>query len=370
MNMSGCPAPNFNFLFSFPISSFASPIPATLPPTKPDRTPSIISPISIDPDDESSSRTVTPRSAAYALSLPHSPLDILPAPVRSMSISHPGTTPTLSRRRENIIPTHYLECCKCKKKRAVPMYRPLPALSHSTLDESMLPNFECSMNIWDTQYNHCSIPENNAPNYTLSFAGHTPQYAREQSEFMYRLKLFIKNRNVGSFKQPMLGKREVDLYRLFREVTAHGGCENVVKKEGTWSRIYRGMDNYSPTETSASYRLKKMWVCTDRVSCRYTKYLLDFEKEMFNFRCSTLPRLPDYTLPRADKHSAPTTPLPYPYVHSPMPPSSQSSMQPSMQPSMPPSMPPSSHSSMQPSMQPSVQPSMQPSMPPSVRIRI
>ena len=76
---------------------------------------------------------------------------------------------------------------------------------------------------------------------------------------MYRLKQFLKNNNMGTFKQPMLGKREVDLYRLFREVTAYGGCDNVIKKEGTWSRIYRGMDNYSPTETSASYRLKKMY---------------------------------------------------------------------------------------------------------------
>ena len=122
MNMGGCPAPNFNFLFSYPISSFASAVPAPLPPTKPDRTPSIISPLSVDPEDESSSHTITPRSAAYALSLPHSPLEILPAPVRSMSISHPGSTPSSApRRRENLVATHYLECCKCKKKRAVPM---------------------------------------------------------------------------------------------------------------------------------------------------------------------------------------------------------------------------------------------------------
>ena len=127
----------------------------------------------------------------------------------------------------------------------------------------MLPTFECSMNIWDPQYNRCSIPANHEPNYTISLAGRTPQYAREQSDFMCRLKLYIKQRNMGTFKQPMLGKREVDLYRLFREVTAHGGCDNVIKKEGTWSRIYRGMDNYSPTETSASYRLKKMFLLFD-----------------------------------------------------------------------------------------------------------
>ena len=148
----------------------------------------------------------------------------------------------------------------------------------------MLPNFECAMNIWDTKYNSCAAPENIVPNYTVNIAVHTPNYMREQSEFMYRLKMFIKNYNKGTFKQPMLGKREVDLYRLFREVTAHGGCENVIKKEGTWSRIYRGMDNYSPTETSASYRLKKMSARPGRVTSSYNKYLIDYEKEVFNFR--------------------------------------------------------------------------------------
>lgn len=123
----------------------------------------------------------------------------------------------------------------------------------------MLPTFECSMNIWDTQFNNCQVPEVIQNNYTISFNSRTAQYVREQTEFMNRLKLFIKNKNLGAFKQPMLGKREVDLYRLFREVTACGGCENVIRKEGTWSRIYKGMDNYSPTETSASFRLKKMY---------------------------------------------------------------------------------------------------------------
>ena len=122
----------------------------------------------------------------------------------------------------------------------------------------MLPTFECSMNIWDTHFNSCQVPEVIQNNYTISFCSRSPQYLREQTEFMNRLKGFIKSKNLGGFKQPMLGKREVDLYRLFREVTACGGCENVIRKEGTWSRIYKGMDNYSPTETSASFRLKKM----------------------------------------------------------------------------------------------------------------
>ena len=70
----------------------------------------------------------------------------------------------------------------------------------------MLPNFECSMNIWDPKYSNCNVPENIMSNYTVNIAIHTPTYMREQAEFMYRLKMFIKNCNKGTFKQPMLGK--------------------------------------------------------------------------------------------------------------------------------------------------------------------
>lgn len=90
---------------------------------------------------------------------------------------------------------------------------------------------------------------------------------------MNKLKSFLASNQIMSYRPPTLGRKEVDLYRLFREVTAYGGCESVVSKEGTWAKIYRGLDNFSPTETSASFRLKKM----------YTKYLLAYEKHVFNF---------------------------------------------------------------------------------------
>lgn len=106
-----------------------------------------------------------------------------------------------------------------------------------------------------------------------------------------------------------------------------------------------------------------------RLSGSYTKYLLDFEKEMFGFRCCTLPHLPDYTLPRADcKHSAPTTPLPYPYARSPtLPHTVQPAAQPAMQSSAQPAMQPSAQHPMQPAMQPAMQPSAQHSMQPSAQ---
>lgn len=51
-----------------------------------------------------------------------------------------------------------------------------------------------------------------------------------------------------------------------------GGADAVIAHEGTWARIYRGLDNYSPTETSASFRLKKI----------YNRYLRGYEAAHFD----------------------------------------------------------------------------------------
>lgn len=309
--MKGCPAPNLLELFSLVCSRFSSGIPevspfsdthevSPLPPISPvpnelhsaphspihtastQRSASISQPQSIPyptirPDiPVYQPPTLIPQSSTPTLLSPQPQLSHTPtlAPILSpqpgiltqspttLLSTQPqvGTSLVSNRRRDTPLATHYIECTICHKKRAVPMYFLFFLISFiSSIDDTVLPNFKCSLNIWDIQYSNCQCPENIQNNYTISLAGRTPQYSREQADFMYRLKQFLKNNNMGTFKQPMLGKREVDLYRLFREVTAYGGCDNVVKKEGTWSRIYRGMDNYSPTETSASYRLKKMY---------------------------------------------------------------------------------------------------------------
>lgn len=44
-------------------------------------------------------------------------------------------------------------------------------ISTRTLDASLLPNFECSMNIWDdNKYNNCNIEENVDVNYVINLA--------------------------------------------------------------------------------------------------------------------------------------------------------------------------------------------------------
>lgn len=78
-------------------------------------------------------------------------------------------------------------------------------------------------------------------------------------------------------KLPRLGHKDVNLYLLFKHVVTYGGFKSVVENEGTWAKIFRQLPNYSPTETSASYRLKKM----------YTKYLLEYEQTYYNGKDNT-----------------------------------------------------------------------------------
>jgi len=67
-----------------------------------------------------------------------------------------------------------------------------------------------------------------------------------------------------------MGYKELDLYQLFKEVTAHGGFNEVVKNVGTWSKIWKRLGNFDPSITDSSFRLKK----------NYERYLLEYE-----FKC-------------------------------------------------------------------------------------
>ena len=66
-------------------------------------------------------------------------------------------------------------------------------------------------------------------------------------------------------------------------------------EKGSWAKIFRALENYSKTETSASFRLKNI----------YKKYLLDFE--IYERRSAELQHLPS-----PSELSAPLTILPFP----------------------------------------------------------
>lgn len=61
---------------------------------------------------------------------------------------------------------------------------------------------------------------------------------RERKQFMADLNKFMSEIGKPLSKIPIMGYKELDLFQLFREVTAYGGFNEVVKNVGTWSKIW------------------------------------------------------------------------------------------------------------------------------------
>jgi hypothetical protein len=158
---------------------------------------------------------------------------------------------------------YWIQCTQCKKYRRLPL----------SVKDSISPtrNWTCKDNIFDKHRISCDVPEDDAVNTSITPVPErfSVEYLRDKKKFLQNLNDFHCRTTGGALmvRTPTLGRKELDLFRLYREVKSLGGCEAVVAKEGTWAKIYRGMENFSPTETSASFRLKKM----------YTKYLYPFE---------------------------------------------------------------------------------------------
>ena len=94
---------------------------------------------------------------------------------------------------------------------------------------------------------------------------------KKKVSFLEELALFHKT---DVMRIPVLGKKELDLHLFYQLVMEHGGYDQVIAKEGTWSLIFKRLPNYSKTETSASYRMKQL----------YLKYLYAFEKSVKNIK--------------------------------------------------------------------------------------
>jgi len=91
---------------------------------------------------------------------------------------------------------------------------------------------------------------------------HNKSYTEEKDAFIDHLKDFLKKFKFPALRTPLLGGKELDLYRLYREVIYEGGYDAVVAKPGTWSRIFRSLENSHIRKkiTDASYRLKWYYV--------------------------------------------------------------------------------------------------------------
>jgi len=94
---------------------------------------------------------------------------------------------------------------------------------------------------------------------------------RERKIFMGDINKFMGEIGKPLSKIPIMGYKELDLYQLFKEVTAYGGFTEVVKNVGTWSKIWKRLGNFDPSITDSSFRLKK----------NYERYLLEYEYKCF-----------------------------------------------------------------------------------------
>ena len=104
----------------------------------------------------------------------------------------------------------------------------------------------------------CSVPSRKSAKYKSD--------KKEFYKALYRFHPKLSNGGSIMDKPPVLAHQELDLYNFCILVLKCGGFHSVVENEGTWSRIFKALPNYSKTETSASYRLKRI----------YQKFLLDW----------------------------------------------------------------------------------------------
>uniref|UniRef100_A0A8B9KZX4 AT rich interactive domain 4A (RBP1-like) n=1 Tax=Astyanax mexicanus TaxID=7994 RepID=A0A8B9KZX4_ASTMX len=88
----------------------------------------------------------------------------------------------------------------------------------------------------------------------------------ERDHFLQQLYKFMEDRGTPINKPPVLGYKDLNLFKLFRLVYHHGGCDNI-ESGSIWKQVY--MDLGIPVlNSAASYNVKTA----------YKKYLYGFEE--------------------------------------------------------------------------------------------
>ena len=166
----------------------------------------------------------------------------------------------VSEQSGNSTSINWVQCNLCLKWRRLKL--------DSSAMEKLPSKWFCHMNEEDPQHNTCDAPEEGSLPSSCSEATTTLSKDHDTMAFLEKLRNFYKSTGkVVRFRSLTLGGRELNLYRLYVEVQARGGNAQVMSEKGTWAKIFRSLENYSKTETSASFRLKNI----------YKKYLLDYE---------------------------------------------------------------------------------------------
>ncbi|CAG8682552.1 15901_t:CDS:2 [Funneliformis caledonium] len=82
----------------------------------------------------------------------------------------------------------------------------------------------------------------------------TPEY----NAFMKNLEEFHKSHGTTLQKEPVLGSKKLDLYKIYRMVIANGGCEKICS-EKAWKKICEPF-NFPHTCTNSAYVMKNVYI--------------------------------------------------------------------------------------------------------------
>eukprot|EP00469_Lotharella_globosa_P013456 CAMPEP_0167781722 /NCGR_PEP_ID=MMETSP0111_2-20121227/6093_1 /TAXON_ID=91324 /ORGANISM="Lotharella globosa, Strain CCCM811" /LENGTH=498 /DNA_ID=CAMNT_0007672421 /DNA_START=620 /DNA_END=2116 /DNA_ORIENTATION=+ len=175
---------------------------------------------------------------------------------------HHVRTTVMRAKDDQIQINRWVRCYNCKKWRRIPLMAPF---------ESISPKWMCSMGNWGQRLS-CNMDQEALQNEkVLTPAEAQKYYVIEKSNFDNHLASFLEMFSKKMRRTPMINSKPLDLYRLYREVVAMGGCDRVIQQEGCWTRIFRTLENFSVKVTDASYRLKRY----------YKHYLYAYEQHFF-----------------------------------------------------------------------------------------
>jgi len=131
---------------------------------------------------------------------------------------------------------------------------------------------------------------------------------KDRKNFTQEIHKFMAEIGKPLSKIPIMGYKELDLFQLYKEVTAHGGFNEVVKNVGTWSKIWKRLGNFDPSITDSSFRLKK----------NYERYLLEYEYKVFpEHRAQALEFQDKSSMKRSSSNNSLHTASNVPRPHSP-----------------------------------------------------
>jgi len=162
----------------------------------------------------------------------------------------------------------WIQCTACMKWRRETNLLPLESMHSWTCEHSRDARFENSRL-------PCSVPEEHFLSDEVIIPNKlVPRFEEVDKEMFYK-HLFDYRGSVGLPLRecPFLGGMEVDLYRLYREVTYQGGC-NYVDTSWNWDSIFRSIPNYDPTIKDGGLALRRI----------YSEYLAEYELTFYEHR--------------------------------------------------------------------------------------